>query len=216
MANNSIGKSNKFVAIAAVIGVCVVVALFAASVWQENTSQSKIDEAESSLLTSTLIGEALADGTTSGALLNEYVVSGDEALIPEIQAVTATAVQNLSAAIAEVGSDEGDFLGQGSSAVEALAGVIALRQVGDVEAAGAALEELSPSFNALLAGLEEFADSERVAAVTATSSAEDANTIASWLAISAGVVAAVMVLAAAVIFIGNVRRRGTVGAPSTS
>ena len=216
MANNSIGKSNKFVAIAAVIGVCVVVALFAASVWQENTSQSKIDEAESSLLTSTLIGEALADGTTSGALLNEYVVSGDEALIPEIQAVTATAVQNLSAAIAEVGSDEGDFLGQGSSAVEALAGVIALRQVGEVEAAGAALEELSPSFNALLAGLEEFADSERVAAVTATSSAEDANTIASWLAISAGVVAAVMVLAAAVIFIGNVRRRGTVGAPSTS
>ena len=91
-----------------------------------------------------------------------------------------------------------------------------MRQVGEVEAAGAALEELSPSFNALLAGLEEFADSERVAAVTATSSAEDANTIASWLAISAGVVAAVMVLAAAVIFIGNVRRRGTVGAPSTS
>ncbi|MCH7616876.1 MAG: hypothetical protein J4O14_10235 [Chloroflexi bacterium] len=216
MANNSIGKSNKFVAIAAVIGVCVVVALFAASVWQENTSQSKIDEAESSLLTSTLIGEALADGTTSGALLNEYVVSGDEALIPEIQAVTATAVQNLSAAIAEAGSDEGGFLAQGSSAIEALAGVIALRQVGEVEAAGAALEELSPSFNALLAGLEEFADSERVAAVTATSSAEDANTIASWLAISAGVVAAVMVLAAAVIFIGNVRRRGTVGAPSTS
>ncbi|MCI0784545.1 MAG: hypothetical protein J4N36_04640 [Chloroflexi bacterium] len=216
MANNSIGKSNKFVAIAAAIGVCVVVALFAASVWQENTSQSKIDEAESSLLTSTLIGEALADGTTSGALLNEYVVSGDEALIPEIQAVTATAVQNLSAAIAEAGSDEGGFLAQGSSAIEALAGVIALRQVGEVEAAGAALEELSPSFNALLAGLEEFADSERVAAVTATSSAEDANTIASWLAISAGVVAAVMVLAAAVIFIGNVRRRGTVGAPSTS
>ena len=185
MANNSIGKSNKFVAIAAVIGVCVVVALFAASVWQENTSQSKIDEAESSLLTSTLIGEALADGTTSGALLNEYVVSGDEALIPEIQAVTATAVQNLSAAIAEAGSDEGGFLAQGSSAIEALAGVIALRQVGEVEAAGAALEELSPSFNALLAGLEEFADSERVAVVTATRSAEDANTIASWLAISA-------------------------------
>ena len=216
MANNSIGKSNKFVAIAAVIGVCVVVALFAASVWQENTSQSKIDEAESSLLTSTLIGEALADGTTSGALLNEYVVSGDEALIPEIQAVTATAVQNLSAAIAEAGSDEGGFLAQGSSAIEALAGVIALRQVGEVEAAGAALEELSPSFNALLAGLEEFADSEGAAAVTATNSAQDANTIASWLAISAGVVAAVMVLAAAVIFIGNVRRRGTVGAPSTS
>ena len=55
MANNSIGKSNKFVAIAAAIGVCVVVALFAASVWQENTSQSKIDETESSLPPSTLI-----------------------------------------------------------------------------------------------------------------------------------------------------------------
>jgi len=216
MANNGTGKSSRFVAIAAVIGVCVVAALFAASVWQDNTKQSKINEAESSLLTASLIGEALADGTAAGALLNEYVVSGDEALIPEIQAVTATAVQNLSAAIAEVGSDEGDFLGQGSSAVEALAGVIALRQVGDVEAAGAALEELSPGFNALLAGLEEFAGSERAAAVTATNSAQDANTIASWLAIGAGVVAAVMVLAAAVIVIGNLRRRSTVGAPSTS
>lgn len=216
MANNGIGKSSRFVAIAAVIGVCVVAALFAASVWQENTKQSKIDEAESSLLTASLIGEALADGTASGALLNEYVISGDEALIPQIQAVTATAVQNLSAAIAETGSDEGNFLAQGSSAVEALAGVIALRQVGDVEAAGAALEELSPGFNALLAGLDEFADSERAAAAAATSSAEDANTTASWLAISAGSLAAAMVLAAVAIVIGNVRRRGTVGAPSTS
>ncbi len=216
MANNDNPKSNKFLAIAAVIGVCVVVALFVASVWQENTSKSKIDEAESSLLTASFIGEALADGTASGALLNEYVVSGDEALIPEIQAVTATAVQNLSAAIAETGSDDGNFLAQGSSAVEALAGVIALRQVGDVEAAGAALEELSPGFNALLAGLEEFAGSERAAAVTATSSAEDANTIASWLAISAGVVASLMVLAAVVIVVGNLRRRSTIGAPSTS
>ena len=215
MANNS-AKSSRFVAFAAVIGVCFVAALFAASVWQDNTKQSKIDEAQSSLLTASLIGDALADGTTSGALLNEYVVSGDEALIPEIQAVTATAVQNLSAAIAEAGSDEGNFLAQGSSAVEALAGVIALRQVGDVEAAGAALEELSPGFNALLAGLEEFAESERAAAATATSSAGDANTTASWLAISAGSLAAFLVLAAVVIVVGNLRRRGTVGAPSTS
>jgi hypothetical protein len=216
MANNDNPKSNKFLAIAAVIGACVVIALFAASMWQESTSQSKIDEAESSLLTASLIGGALEDGTASGALLNEYVISGDESLIPEIQAVTATAVQKLSAAIAETGSDDGNFLAQGSSAVEALAGVIALRQVGDVEAAGAALEELSPGFNALLAGLEEFANSERAAAVTATSSAEDANTMASWLAISAGVLATIIVLAAVVIIIGNLRRRSTVGAPSTS
>ena len=216
MASNGIAKSSKFVAIAAVIGVCVVVALFAASVWQENTSQSKIDEAESNLITASLIEDALADGTTSGALLNEYVISGDEALIPEIQAVTATAVQKLSAAIAETGSDDGNLLAQGSSAVEALAGVIALRQVGDVEAAGAALEELSPGFNSLLAGLNEFAESERAAAAIAISSAEDANTMASWLAISAGVVAAVMVLAAVVYVVGNLRRRSSVGAPSTS
>ena len=216
MANNGIGKSSRFVAIAAVIGVCIVAALFAASVWQDNTKQSKIDEAESSLLTASLIGDALADGTASGALLNEYVVSGDDALIPQIQAVTATAVQNLSAAIAENGSDEGNFLAQGSSAIEALAGVIALRQVGDVEASVAALEELSPSFSALLAGLEGFADSERAAAATATSSAEDANTTASWLAISAGALAAFMALAAVAVVVNSLRRRGTVGAPSTS
>ena len=77
MASNGIGKSSRFVAIAAVIGVCVVAALFAASLWQENTKQSKIDEAESSLLTASLIGEALADGTASGALLNAYVISGE-------------------------------------------------------------------------------------------------------------------------------------------
>jgi hypothetical protein len=216
MANNDNPKSNKFLAIAAVIGVCVVVALFAASMWQESTSQSKIDEAQSNLLTASLIGEAQADGTAAGALLNEYVVSGDETLIPQVQASTANAVQNLSAAIAEAGSDDGNFLAQGSSAVEALAGIIALRQVGDVVAAGAALEELSPGFNQLLADLDAYAGSERAAAVIATSSAEDANTMASWLAISAGVLATVIVLGAVVIVIGNLRRRSTVGAPSTS
>ncbi len=216
MADNSTGKSNKIVVLAAVIGVFVVAALFAASVWQENTKQSKIDEAESNLLTASLIGDAQAAGVTAGALLTEYVISGDEALIPEIQSSTATAVQNLSAAIAEKGSDEGSFLAQGSSAVEALAGVIALRQIGDVQAAGAALEQLSPGFNALIADLDTFAASERAAAATATSSANDANTTASWLAISAGSVAAVMALAAVVIVVGNLRRRGTVEAPSTS
>ena len=216
MANNDNPKSNKFLAIAAVIGVCVVIALFAASMWQESTSQSKIDEAQSSLLTASLIGEAQADGTAAGGLLNEYVVSGDETLIPQVQESTATAVQKLSAAIAEAGADEGNFLAQGSSAVEALAGIIALRQVGEVAAAGAALEELSPGFNQLLADLDAYADSERAAAVTATSSAEDANTMASWLALVAGVLAAIIVLAAVVIVIGNLRRRSTVGAPSTS
>ena len=216
MLNNNSGKSSRFVAIAAVIGVCVVAALFAASVWQENTKQSKIDEAASSLITASLIGDAQADGTVAGTLLNEYVISGDEALIPQIQASTAVAVQNLSAAIAEAGSDDGNFLARGSSAVEALAGVIALRQVGDVQAAGAALEELSPGFGALIADLDVYAESQRAAAATATSSAEDANTTASWLAISAGSLAAVMVLAAVAIVIGNLRRRGTVGAPSTS
>ena len=216
MANNDNPKSNKFLAIAAVIGVCVVVALFAASMWQESTSQSKIDEAQSNLLTASLIGEAQADGTAAGGLLNEYVVSGDETLIPQVQASTATAVQKLSAAIAEAGADEGNFLAQGSSAVEALAGIIALRQVGEVAAAGAALEELSPGFNQLLADLDAYADSERAAAVTATASAEDANTMASWLALVAGVLAAIIVLAAVVIVIGNLRRRSTVGAPSTS
>ncbi len=91
-----------------------------------------------------------------------------------------------------------------------------MRQIGDVEAAGAALEELSPGFNALLADLDVFADSQSVAAVAATSSAEDANTIASWLAIIAGVVASIMVVAAVVVVVGNLRRRTTVGAPSTS
>ncbi|MCH7484419.1 MAG: hypothetical protein IIA90_04640 [Chloroflexi bacterium] len=215
MANNGTGKSARLVAIAAVIGVCIVAALFAASVWQDNTKQSKIDEAQSSLLTASLIGDALSDGAASGALLNEYVISGDEALIPQIQASTATAVQNLSAAIAEAGSDEGNFLAQGSTAVEALAGVIALRQVGDVQAAAAALEELSPGFNALLASLDEFADSERAAAAAATSSAEDANTAASWLAISAGALAAFMALVVVVVVINSLRRRSTVGAPST-
>ena len=216
MASNGTGKSTRFVAIAAVIGVCVVAALFAASVWQDNTKQSKIDEAESSLLTASLIVDAEAEAATAAALLNEYVISGDEALIPEIQSRTATGVQNLSSAIAEAGSDEGGFLVQGSAAVEALSQVIALRQVGDVQAAAAALEQLSPSVSALVAELDAYAASQRTAAAAATSSADDANTTASWLAISAGSLAAVMALAVVGIVVGNLRRRDTVDVPSTS
>ncbi|HEY5625451.1 MAG TPA: hypothetical protein VIT93_03070 [Dehalococcoidia bacterium] len=216
MASNETGKSNKFVAIAAVIGVCVVAALFAASVWQENAKQSKIDEAESHLLTASLVVDAQTEAATAAAVLNEYVISGDAALIPEIQTRTAAGVQALSAGIAEAGSDEGNFLAQGSEAVEALAGVIALRQIGDVAGAAAALEQLSPGFESLVAGLDAFVVSERAAAADATSSADSANTTASWLAISAGSLAAVMALAAVGLVVGNLRRRSTVGAPSPS
>jgi len=215
MANNSTGNSTRFLAIAAVIGVCVVAALFAASVWQENTKQSKIDEAETSLLTASLIGEAQADGVAAGETLTEYVATGDDTLIPVIQSSTATAVQNLSSAIGEAGSDDGNFLAQGSAAVEALAGVIALRQIGDVEGATAAFAQLSPGFNALIADLDAFVESEQAAAAAATSSADSANTTASWLAIAAGSLAAAMALAAVVVVIGNLRRRDTVGVPST-
>jgi len=216
MANSGTGSSSRFVAIAAVIGVCVVAALFAASVWQGNAKQSKLDEAESSLLTASFIEDAQANGAAAGALLNEYVISGDEALIPEIQSSTSVAVQNLSAAIAEAGSDEGNFLAQGSSAVESLSQVIALRQVGNVEASAAALEQLSPSFNALLASLDEVVESERAEAAAATSSADSANTTASWLAISAGSLAAVMTLAVIAVVVANLRRSDAVGAPSAS
>lgn len=214
MANRENGKSTKFVAIAAVIGVCVVAVLFAASLWQGDTKQSKIDEAESSLLTASLIGDAQAEAATAAALLNEYVVSGDETLIPEIQSHTANGVQALSSAIGEAGGDENGFLGQGTSVVESLSQIIALRQTGDVQAAAAALEQLSPGFEALNADLDAFVASERADAAAATSSADDANTTASWLAIGAGSLAAVMALGAVVFVVGNLRRRDTVGAPS--
>jgi hypothetical protein len=214
VANRENGKSTKFVAIAAVIGVCVVAVLFAASLWQGDTKQSKIDEAESSLLTASLIGDAQAEAATAGALLNEYVVSGDETLIPEIQSHTANGVQALSSAIGEAGGDENGFLGQGTSVVESLSQIIALRQTGDVQAAAAALEQLSPGFEALNADLDAFVASERADAAAATSSADDANTTASWLAIGAGSLAAVMALGAVVFVVGNLRRRDTVGAPS--
>ena len=214
MANSENGKSTKFVAIAAVIGVCVVAVLFAASLWQGDTKQSKIDEAESSLLTASLIGDAQAEAATAAALLNEYVVSGDETLIPQIQSHTANGVQALSSAIGEAGGDENGFLGQGTSVVESLSQIIALRQTGDVQAAAAALEQLSPGFEALSADLDAFVASERADAAAATSSADDANTTASWLAIGAGSLAAVMALGAVVFVVGNLRRRDTVGAPS--
>jgi len=216
MANNGTGSSSRFVAIAAVIGVCIVAALFAASVWQENTKQSRLNEAESSLLTASFIADAQTEAATATVVLNQYVVTGDEALIPEIQTRTAAAVQALSAGIAEAGSDEGNFLVQGSSAVEALSGIIALRQVGDVQAAAAGLEELSPAFSALVLELDGFVASERAAAAASMSSADSANTIASWLAISAGSLAAVTALAAVVFVVGSLRRRSTVGAPSTN
>ncbi len=215
MANTGTGSSTKILVMAAVIGVCLVAAFFAASVWQENSKQSKLDEAESSLLTASLINDAQEQGIAAGALLNEYVVSGDEALIPEIQSSTATAVQTLSTAISETGSDGGDFLARGATSVEALAGVIALRQTGDVAGAAAALEALSPGFNALIADLDAFAESQRADAAAATSSADSANTTASWLAIVAGSLAAVLALGTVAVVIANVRRRGTVGAPST-
>jgi hypothetical protein len=195
--------------------VCVIAALAVASLWQGSVQNSRLDDAESHALVSAYIADARDEGNMAAVLLNEYIVSGDAELIPEIQTHAAAGVQALSAAVDEAGSDEGEFLSRGSTAIEGVGQIIALREAGDSAAAAAALEQLSPAFNGLVADLDEFATEQEELSASAIDSAESADTLGSWLAVAAGSVALVLGLTMAVTVAQGIRRRRTVGAPTS-
>lgn len=189
---------------------CLAVALFIGLfAWQKSVQSGHEDDAQRHLEVASMIQEAEADGVAAGEILQQYVQTGDETLLPQMQARTDAGVRKLTAALDLAGSDPNNFVQQGSQIVQAAGQIVAIRQSGDVQGAAAALTELSNGFQAFIGAQDEFVQDQRALADQSTQKAEDAQALAAWFAIAAAVVGFTLVGGASVVLIRRLARRAT-------
>jgi hypothetical protein len=188
MANNNRSRLTPGVAVAAVIGCLLMVALAMGALIQATEHHNKINEAQSHENIAATFQSAEDEGKAASQSLQQYVATGDVAFVTEAQAHTQTGVQQLTSAVGLVGSDPNGFVDKGSQMVQASGQVIALRQTGDVQGAAQLLQDLEPSFNSFIAAQDAVIAGQHQAAVDARSSADSAKTLTFWLAVLSGVV----------------------------
>jgi len=189
------------------VGCCAVLALLGGALWQKSVHDSNADEAASHAKVAALIQSAEAEGKMAGELLKQYVESGDETLIPEMQAHSDSGVRQLTDAISTAGSDPNGFLDEGSKLTVAVGQIVAMRQTGDVSGAAAALQKLSEQFNAFIASQDAFVSSEQEEAASAGERADSADTAARWLVLGAAAAGLVLVLGTGVVLVRRFAQR---------
>jgi hypothetical protein len=187
-----------------VVGGCFVFAvLMAAFVFQRNERSDHNREAQEYLAVAELIESAEADGIAASTLLQEYVATGDESLLPEMQALTDSGVQKLTTAISQAGEDPGGFVQTGAELVQAGGQIIALRQTGDTQGAIGAMTELSTEFSAFVVAQDEFIAANRAEAAASQDSADSAETLGTIFLVAAIAVGGAVVAGASL----AIRRR---------
>jgi CHASE3 domain sensor protein len=194
----------------AVLGVIVVVAA-TVSAWQASVHSSRSEDVESRTTTVSLLGDVEKEAGIAGTQLKEYVASGDDTLIPEIQSHSNAAMGALTEAIAEsdaAGMDE--IEAAGADLTEGAGQIVGLRLSGNVQGAAAALEEVTPAFEEFNTGLAAIAEQELQEVDALQNKADRASDLARWSLIVAAAAGATLGFATlALIARSFVRRRAS-------
>ena len=191
-------------------GLLVVILIAAAvgSAWQASVHRSDQNEAESHSSTATLLQDVGDQAQAAAGLLQQYVATGDDSLIPQIQSRSTAAIESLTGAITAGGDASlNDVAVRGAGLAEGAGQVIALRQSGDVQGAAAAMEGISPAFVEFTAGLDEAISLELGEVTALQSSADTAGDISTWLLIVSLAAAGTLGLATAALFARSIMRR---------
>jgi len=168
-----------------VFGGIVLAVLVAATVWQGNVHTSDTSAAESHSTTAAFLQDAGTEAGIAAPLLRQFVETGDAKLVPQIQEHATVAIKNLTAAISEGGAaDLTTITAEGTRVSDGLGQVIVLRQSGNVPAAAAALAKLSPAFEKVTTEVTAAVTLELQEASKLQSSADKADSAASWLLIA--------------------------------
>ncbi|MDO8611545.1 MAG: hypothetical protein Q7R32_01830 [Dehalococcoidia bacterium] len=194
----------------------VLAVLVAATVWQGNVHKSDTSAAESHSGRAALLQETGKEAGLASTLLSQYVETGDAKLVPQMQEHTTLAVKSLTDAVSQGGvADLSGIAAEGGRLADGLGQVVALRQSGDVQAAVAALQQLSPVFEKVTAEREEAVDLELQEASNLQSSADKADDAASWLLIASIVWGAALGVAGTAVVARSVFGRRVSKTPST-
>lgn len=200
---------------ALVFGCVAVTVLLGLYAWQIDQHDSKAEEAEQHAQAAIYLQEAAADADVAGELIVAYVTEGDEALIPEIQHHSESAITGITNALSASSTDEVSAIArEGTSLAEGAGQIIALRQSGKVEQAASTLDEFRGSFDAFGTALNDTTNSELDAAASLLADSDTADQNASWLLITAAVVAAAICGGLLFIVTSALRKRGVSETPT--
>lgn len=175
----------------------ILAAVVGGSAWQARVHQSDLDELESRARTATLLQQTEAQAGIAALLVQRYVITGDDTLIPEIEAHTADATDSLNeAASNQDAADIIEISNAGLSLIEGVGEVTALRQAGHLEAAAAAQEQIVPVFRDYRLKLEAGTEQQLQEVAGLRARTDRAGNRVLWLLILSGAIGAAVGLAA--------------------
>lgn len=206
MATNNSSRFTPGIAVAAVVGCLLMVALAVSALFEATEHHNKINDAQTHDNIAAMFQSAENEGKAASQSLQQYVATGDVAFVTEAQAHTQAGVAQLTSAVGLVGSDPNGFVDKGSQMVQASGQVIALRQTGDVDGAIALMQDLEPNFNSFIAAQDQVIADQHQASTDARSSADNAKTLTFWLAVLSGVVGLGLVGGGIIVIIRGSRR----------
>ena len=177
--------------------VLVLVGVVFASAWLVRAYRNDTAAMQQRADTASLLQTGEAQASVAALLIQRYVTSGDATLIPEIQQDAAQATESLNAAVAAAknGSEKPEQVAALEGMAAAATGltdgaqqIIALRQSGAIQQAGAALEVVVPQFRQFRLTLMAAASAELQQVADLQSQAETTGWMALWILIASGVV----------------------------
>ncbi len=181
--------------------VLILVAVVAGSAWLVREYQKDSAEMQQHAARASQLQQTEANASIAALLIQRYLLAGDETLVPEIRGGAAAAVSSLTEARAEAelaGADSEEIakLDGFVTSLTALATgadqMIALRQGGRAQEAGAMMEAVVPVFRQFRLDLMAAADGELQRVSDLKNQAEETGDLAFTLLVVSGIVGIVM------------------------
>ena len=185
------------------LGATLSAVLIAGYAWQSSRGDSRLADAVSRAETAVFLQETVREATTATGLLNEYVLTGDQALIPQIQNQSTTVSLLLSGAVSGSTSDNLPQIAvQGARLAQGAGAIIAFRQAGELDAANNVLVDLRTQLENFAVTIQTPIGDELAAAVSLTNSSDNADAAASWL-LATGIAVAIATGVGSLLFVGR-------------
>ncbi len=185
--------------------VVALVAVVACSAWLARKHQANLDEMEQYTAVADLLQDAQIGSGTTATFLYGYVTTGNEELLPTINASLAMSDANIGEALARETARDGalvaDLTAIKTTRSTLTAGtheMVSLVKAGEVDAAAAMLEATAPGYSEWVLQLTSAVKYEQEQASALKSQADRAGDLAFWLLVISGATGASFGLAASV------------------
>jgi len=194
--------------------VVILVAVVAGSAWLAREHGAKLARMQSVATTMSLLEGAKGNGTTSFALLQLYLASGDESLVQQFHASRDAALKAANEATVRensLGHDpEVASLSQLAAASASLTDsweqTIALRRAGDIPGAAALMTSTLPAASGIGEALDDVMEVERQELSAIRNEADTTGRLAFWLLVISGAAGAALALSVSILIARSILR----------